>query len=492
VPARRPAGPPPSRPAAPLRPGAVVRLEVEDLAFGEDAVGRHGGYVVFVQGALPGEVIEARVTEAGRKYGRADLLRVLEPSPARVEPRCRHFGTCGGCTWQHLRYDAQARTKEDLLRRLLGARVSAAAAAAVAPIVRTEPPWGFREKVQLAVQGRPGAPRLGFYRPRTREVVDIAECPVQPPEAVAQALELKRILARRRVPPWEGPGGRPGLRHVVLRRGRATGDAHVVLVTSPGRVPGLEDAVEDIKAMAPAVSGASLNIQEGDTPMVLGEETRPLFGHRGWRERIGGAEYLVGPVSFFQTNAAAAATLAEEVLRAAEGRWRRALDLYAGVGLFAVALARRIPDVVAVEGNPHAARDGRRNAERAGLARCRWIATPVERAVADPELGRFDFVVADPPREGLAPGVLRGIVRACGARRLVLVSCDPMTLARDLAEAESLGGRVVRVLPVDMFPHTHHLESVATVDFPATTRPAPPRDPGGPRRPAGPGPGGRR
>ena len=171
--------------AAPLRAGRVLRLLCEDLAFGEDGVCRHQGYVVFVPRVLPGELVEVRIVQAGRKFARGETLKVLRPSPDRVEPRCRHFGDCGGCTWQHLRYGAQAKAKEGLLRRLLERQVSAAAAAAVAPIVATEPPWGFREKVQLAVRGKAGAPEVGFYRLRSHSVVDVEECPVQPDEAVA-------------------------------------------------------------------------------------------------------------------------------------------------------------------------------------------------------------------------------------------------------------------------------------------------------------------
>jgi 23S rRNA (uracil1939-C5)-methyltransferase len=143
----------------------------------------------------------------------------------------------------------------------------------------------------------------------------------------------------------------------------------------------------------------------------------------------------------------------------------RVLDLYAGCGLFALTLAGQVGSVTAIEANRAAAADGERSAEQNRIANCSFRTGPVERVVADPRLGRFDTVVADPPREGLGPGVLQGIVRGCRARRLVLVSCDPLTLARDLALAVGLGGRVERVLPVDMFPHTHHLESVATVLF---------------------------
>jgi len=423
---------------------------------------------VFVPRVLPGEVVEARVTAAGRKYGRAEPLRVLEPSPARVAPRCRHFGTCGGCTWQHLRYDAQARTKEDLLRRLLAHEVSAEAALAVVPIARAPEPWGFREKVQLAVSGRPGALEVGFYRLRSREVVDIQECPVQPPEAVEQVLAAKGVLDRHRVRPFDEETGRGALRNLVLRRGRATGDAHLVLVSARADPEGLEEALEELRALRPALSGASLNRNDREGPVVLGHVTRPLFGRRSWRERVGGLEFEVGPTSFFQTNARAAEVLVEEVRRAIPaGTARRILDLYAGVGLFALALARGAGSVLAVEEGLAAVRDGERNARRNGIRNCRFLRRPVETALRDDRLGEFDAAVADPPREGLSPGVLPGLVRGRGVRRLALVSCDPPTLARDLRQAVELGGRVERVLPVDMFPHTHHLEAVATVAFPA-------------------------
>jgi 23S rRNA (uracil1939-C5)-methyltransferase len=467
---RRPRPParegPVSGAASPLRLGQILRLVVEDLAFGEDAVCRHAGYVVFVPRVLPGELVEVRVTQAGRKFGRAEPIRVIRPSPDRVVPRCRHFGDCGGCTWQHLAYAAQAKRKEDLLRKLLELKVSPAAAAAVAPIAAMEEPWGFREKVQLAVQGRTGAPRVGFYRLRSHEVVDLKECPVQPPGAVAQALAVKKVLADRRIPPYDERNGRGGARHVVLRRGRATGDAHLVLVTAREDAPGLRGSEAAFARVQPPLSGGSLNVNVWESSVVLGPRTRPLFGRKAWRERVGGIRFEIGPASFFQTNALAAETLVEEVRRAVgAGPALRVLDLYAGCGLFALTLAARVGSVLAVEAHRGAAADGEGNARRNGIANVTYRTGPVERTVADPRLGRFDAVVADPPREGLGPGVLRGIVQGCRARRLVLVSCDPTTLARDLAAAEALGGKVERVLPVDMFPHTHHLESVATVAF---------------------------
>jgi len=452
---------------APLRIGQTIRLLCDDLAFGEDGVCRHGGYVVFVPRVLPGELVEARVTRAGRKFARAEPLRILRPSPDRVDPRCRHFGTCGGCTWQHLRYGAQARRKEDLLRRLLERQVSAAAARAVAPVAAMAEPWGFREKVQLAVRGPAGRPRVGFFRLRSHEIVDIEECPVQPEESVAQALAAKAVLASRRAAPYDEKTGRGAVRHLVLRRGLRTGDSHLVVVSAIEDDPGVRKAVSGFRALKPPLTGASLNLNRWESSVVLGPRTRPLFGNRTWRERVGGLTFEISPASFFQTNARAAEVLVEEVRDAVpRDPALRVIDLYAGVGLFALSLAGQVGEVVAVEGNRGAARDGEGNARLNRVGNCRYLSGPVERFVADRGLGRFGAAVADPPREGLGDGVLEGLVRGCRVRRLVLVSCDPLTLARDLARAGALGGRVVRVLPVDMFPHTHHLEAVATVDFP--------------------------
>jgi len=466
----RPRGGPRSGPvsgsAAPLRLGQVLRLLCEDLAFGEDGVCRQEGYVVFVPRILPGELAEVRITQAGRKFGRGEVVRVLRPSPDRAEPRCRHFGDCGGCTWQHLKYEAQTRRKEEMLRRLLEQRVSPAAARAIVPIVAMENPWGFREKVQLAVQGRTGDPKVGFYRLRSHSVVDIEECPVQPKESVAQALAAKKVIWQRRIPVYDERTRRGALRHLVLRRGNATGDSHLVLVTAKEDAEGLHGSEAAFGKIRPSLTGASVNINEWETSIVLGPRTRPLFGRRTWRERVGGVLFEISPSSFFQTNVRAAEALVAEVRRAVPSDpGQRVLDLYAGCGLFALTLSSQVGEVMAVEAHRGAAADGERSAELNGIRNCTFRTGPVEKQVGDPRMGRFDTVVADPPREGLGDGVLQGIVRGCRARRLVLVSCDPMTLARDLALAETLGGTVERVLPVDMFPHTHHLESVATVLF---------------------------
>jgi 23S rRNA (uracil1939-C5)-methyltransferase len=373
---------------------------------------------------------------------------------------------CGGCTWQHLRYGAQVGRKEGLLRALLRHRVGEAAAKAVVPIAAMEEPWGFREKVQLAVQGKAGAPKVGFFRLRSHDVVDVEECPVQPPEAVAQVMAAKRALKESRIAPYDEKTERGAVRHIVLRRGRATGDSHLVLVTAREDAPPLRSAFAGLRRVEPPLGGASLNVNVWTSSVVLGPRTRHLFGQRTWRERIGGIEFEIGPTTFFQTNARAAEFLVEEVRRQVpRDPAHRVLDLYAGCGLFALTLAGQVGSVLAVEAGRESAADGIRNAERNRILNCEWRTGPVERIVADPRIGRFDTVVADPPRDGMGPGVLAGIIRACRARKLVLVSCDPMTLARDLEAAQALGGVVERILPVDMFPHTHHLEAVATVTF---------------------------
>lgn len=391
------------------RPPRLVEVVIDSLAFGGDGVGRDvDGRVVFVPGAAPGDRVEARVVEEKKDFARAELARLIAPGAARVEPPCPIFrdGDCGGCQWQHVSIEAQRAAKEEIVRRALRH-----ATAAVEPIATPAPPYRWRRRARL--RWRRGV--VGYAARRSHRLVDVDACP-QMEEGLEAALvgERERLRARPEV------AGGAGELHLLLGR---RGVVHVV-----ARGGGLDER-----------SGPAID---------LGDEEAPF-----WAE-----------ADVFAQVSAPGNELLRRLVREAVGEadGGRALELHAGSGNFTRDLAAAFAEVLAVEESPAASALAARNLAARGLAeRVTWRTAPAVAAVADLGGERFDAVLVDPPRTGLEPG-LPAALAALGARRVVYVSCDPNTLARDLGAFA--GYRVTRATPVDLMPQTYHVEVVAVLD----------------------------
>jgi 23S rRNA (uracil1939-C5)-methyltransferase len=423
-----------------------------------------GGYMLFAAGVIPGEEVEVEVVNAGARHGRARLLGVLKPSPDRVAPKCRHFGTCGGCSWQHLAYPAQLRAKEALVRSALSHALGRPAP--VRPARGLSPPWGFRNKVHYTVgRNRRGETLVGHLAARSRDVVPISECPVHSERGNRVAFALRDALLRYRIPPAEGDPPRRGIaRHLLVRTGESTEEALAVLVAAREEFPGRDEVAAAMGEPSSGASGFFVNVNDREGSQILGRVTVALGGRERLLETVGGASFFVSPVSFFQTSVRAAEALLAVVLEAVGEGAGSVLDLYAGVGLFAIPLGMRGAKVVAVEENPLAVRDGIRSVKKNALSRVRFFAGRAEEHAR--RLGgerEFDAVILDPPREGASERVLGAIASQIRAPRVVYVSCDLRALGRDLKFLAGAGYRLEAVTPVDMFPHTAHVETVAVL-----------------------------
>ena len=395
------------------------------------------------------------------------------PAQEAIAPGCLHFGECGGCSAQDIPYDEQLRRKqrrcEELLRRALGSD-----APRVNPTLAPIPadghgPWGYRNKVHFAFADSNGALALGHFRRGSRSILPVRECPVHTAEGNALAFALADELRAANVPPASPDLRRGTLRHIVVRVARDTGErmATVVVRTLDRRV---------IDALANAAARASgpptsihLNLHTGADPYLFGDTTRKIAGHNRLRERIGDVWYAASPTAFFQTNLAAAEALVHLVMSAVPTGDVSVLDLYAGAGLFALSLAKRGARVIAVEENADAVADGieGRRLNHLNERRCRFIAARVEEALKRPLFPRTpDAVVLDPPRSGCERRVLQQLVTKMRPPLIVYVSCNPETLAADLNTAATAGYTLDPVQPVDMFPHTDHIEAVAILRKP--------------------------
>jgi 23S rRNA (uracil1939-C5)-methyltransferase len=433
--------------------GRLERLRIERLVFQGNGFGRMpDGRVAFVPLTAPGDDVEVRIREARHDFVQADLVRVLAASADRVAPPCRYFGTCGGCQWQHLTEAAQRAWKGEILREQLR-RVGRIREAEIAEPRAVGGSWGYRGRAQLKVVG--GArPALGFHQRETNRVVDIADCPLLDPRLNA----LLTTIRGMRHPSIHQLFER--VRELWLSVGTATGEGLVSVFAHARDRSGIRHLFHALAAVVPGLQGVTL--LEGDprqNPRVIDRH-----GSGALHEQVGPTRFQVDATAFFQVSGPAAQILTDLVLAAAglTGR-ERVLDLYCGVGTFTLPLARSARAVVGIEAHPAAAADAVANAQTAGVPGVRIVQAQAEQALAAMAgEGPWDLAVLDPPRPGCSRRLLAQLARL-RIPRLIYVSCDPSTLARDLGVLHGLGYRCERLQPVDLFPQTFHLETVAVL-----------------------------
>ena len=462
-------------PAAAVRRGVQIEVEVEDLAFGGRALARMEGFVVFVDGALPGDRVLATVYRRKRQYAEARTERILRPATTRVEPRCAHVAICGGCRAQDLDYAEQLRHKERQVEECLAhlGRVRATSR----PIIPAPATFHYRNKMEYSFGRDPdGLLTLGLHRRGYFDrTFDLERCHIATPVS-SEIVSVAREWARREaLPPYDTRRNSGLLRYLVVREGIRTGQVMVNLVATESR-PVFAALAEELRTRFPAIASIVLNLSRRKAQVATGEEEHVLFGGATIEERLGGLTFEISSNSFFQTNTEQGERLLETALEglALTGA-ERVLDVYSGTGTFTLPIAGRAREAIGVESSEAAVRDAERNAARNGIANARFYNEDAMESLRDrfglgtrapgvpfdrPEI---DAVLVDPPRAGLHAGVVSRLIHL-GARRLVYVSCNPSTLGRDLALLCESRYRLEWVRPVDMFPHTPHIECVAALE----------------------------
>jgi 23S rRNA (uracil1939-C5)-methyltransferase len=448
--------------AAPLsapRPsvGDELVLRVDSLAFGGAGVARtEHGYVVFVEGGFPEDLVRARVDDRKRSFAHARTLEVLEPGPDRVPALAAH----PGAPWQELRYERQLEVKhaqvDDALRRigrLDGFRLD--------PIVAAEETWRYRNKLEYSFGADAnGAPICGFHAPGSWDRIDpVDDCLLASERGNDARRAVLAFCREAGLEPFDRRARTGFLRNLVVREGRRTGEIQVRLVTAPGELDreGLAAAVECDGLLWTVTDARSESTAEGATELIAGSDLL--------LERIGDLELALSPGAFFQTNTETAERLYALVAEAAALHgWERVFDLYCGVGAIGLTLARRAGAVHGLELVAEAVTDARRNAARNEVANVSFAAGDVRLALRElvERAGRPDVLVVDPPRAGLSQKIVRRVIESA-PRRIVYVSCNPTTLAPNAAAFAEAGWRLECVTPVDMFPQTPHIECVAVL-----------------------------
>ncbi|MEW9701934.1 23S rRNA (uracil(1939)-C(5))-methyltransferase RlmD [Paenibacillus sp. SI8] len=508
----------------PVKIGQQYEAAIIGISHDGEGVGRVNGFTLFVGGALPGERALVRVEHLKKQYGYAELLQVLEASPDRVDPDCGIYEQCGGCQLQHLGYEAQLRVKRqqvvDNLQRIgklqvLGETVIgrgshqqvertgeseageeatrakkdvvadrtdasveteevgptvirdqenliASEGIIVHPTLGMTDPWRYRNKAQVPFGEEQGGLIGGFYAQGSHRIIDMDECLIQHESNDEVVARVKEIGTRLGIRAYREESNAGLLRHVVVKVGYRTGEIMVVLVTNGDIIPRMDEWIAGIREALPSVASICHNINVKQTNVIFGDETRVLWGSEVIYDYIGDVKFAISARSFFQVNPVQTEVLYGKALEyAALTGDEVVVDAYCGIGTISLFLAQRAGQVYGVEIVEEAIADARKNAALNGMTNVHFEAGPAE--VILPEWTRQgvrpDVVVVDPPRKGCDPALLATILEL-QPRRVVYVSCSASTLARDLRVLVDGGYGVAEVTPVDMFPHTTHIENV--------------------------------
>jgi|GEM_PF-9104 len=468
-----------------MKRGDELIMTVERYGAEGKGVARLDGFVVFVRGGVPGDVVCGRLTRVRKNFADAEIASVTTPSLHRVTPRCRYFGTCGGCVWQHLAYPAQREFKRQQVRDALE-HIGGFAGIEVQPTLGADDPYYYRNKMEFSFgvrwltreeldaaehRDREQSPlhrfALGLHIPqRFDRVLDVHECFLQSAESAAIVNAVREFAEMRELTIYSTLTHTGYLRNLVIREGRHTGDRMVNLVTSEDRPELMHEFAGMMRTRFPSVTTIVNNITTRKSQVATGDREVVLYGPGFIRERLGTRVYNISANSFFQTNTLQAERLYDTVRQMADLRpTDTVFDLYSGTGTIALHVAADAASVVGVESVPGAVADAQRNAAEQGITNCTFLLGDLKERIVDDtrlvaEHGSPTVIIADPPRAGMHPKVVTRI-KEMHSQRIVYVSCNPATQARDLKVLCADGAYTIdRVQPVDMFPHTMHVENV--------------------------------
>lgn len=449
----------------PIKLGDNIELEITGLGSSGEGVGKYEGFTVFVPGALSGEKVQAAVTLVKKSYAVGRLEQILVPSPERVEPRCPVYEQCGGCQLQHLSYQGQLACKrqqvQDALTRIGHLELEAL------PVLGAVEPWSYRNKMQFpAAVNAEGVLQIGCYAAATHSVIDTDGCLIQKEANNEVLLTVRKWMKRFGISAYDEKTGKGLVRHVMGRVGVHSGEVMAVLITAEYDIPHRRELIEWLRKYVPGLTSIVQNINKKPTNIIMGSKTRVLYGEPNIKDRLGALSFNISAQSFFQVNSEQAEKLYNKALEfAALAGTETVVDVYCGTGTISLYLARHARKVYGIEIVAPAIEDAKRNAEENDCSNAEFILG--DAAVELPRLlaggVQPDVVLVDPPRAGCEERVLAAIA-SVQPQRIIYVSCNPSTLARDLAYLEQHGYKTLVAQPVDMFPMTSHVETVCLLN----------------------------
>ena len=440
----------------------VLTVEIEDIGHDGAGIGKVDGYTLFVKDAVIGDVVEVKVMKAKKNYGYAKLLKIITPSASRVEPLCPYAKQCGGCQIQMMSYEEQLRFKENKVRNNLK-RIGGFEEIPMEPILGMKNPFYYRNKAQFPVgYDKEGNLITGFYAGRTHSIINNRRCYLGVSENELVLNQVLDWMERNHISAYEEESGKGLIRHVLIRYGFTTKEVMVCLVVNGAGIPAKEDLIEGLRTI-PGMTSITISSNTKQTNVIMGEKITLLWGQTYITDFIGNIQYQISPLSFYQVNPAQTKRLYETALEYAglsgdETVW----DLYCGIGTISLFLAQRAKQVYGVEIIPAAIEDAKRNARLNQIENAQFFVGKAEEVLPEKyekEQIYADVIVVDPPRKGCEESVLDTMVQM-EPKRIVYVSCDSATLARDLKYLCERGYEMKKVKAIDQFPQTEHVETV--------------------------------
>ncbi|WP_404457911.1 23S rRNA (uracil(1939)-C(5))-methyltransferase RlmD [Oceanobacillus kapialis] len=452
--------------AAPVKKNETITLTFEDLTHEGNGVGKVDGYPLFVPHGLPGEEATVKVVKVNKNFGFGKLLDVTTPSDQRVEPPCNVYYQCGGCQLQHMSYDLQLQMKQNQVKSVMR-KIAHLEHVPVHPTLGMEDPWRYRNKVQMPVGEHDGELITGFYRKRSHEIISEMEtCVIQDELNDRSVHAVRRIANRLGIKAYDEKADRGVLRHIMVRTGRETNETMIVLITRTDKLPHQEELIRELTETFPHVKSIVHNVNNKRTNVILGRKTTVIWGEEYIYDTIGDIKFAISAKSFYQVNPPQTKVLYDKALEYAQiGADDTVVDAYCGIGTISLFLAQQAKKVYGVEVVPEAISDAKMNAKLNGINNAEFVVGEAEKVMPwwKAQGLRPDVIVVDPPRKGCEVDFLQAMI-GMEPKRIVYVSCNPSTLARDLRILEDGGYETKEVQPVDMFPQTNHVECVTVLE----------------------------
>jgi len=446
--------------AIPVEKNRNYIVDITGLSSEGLGVARIEGFTVFVEGALPKEQAEIKIVKVLKNYAFGKLLRTLKTAACRIEPSCGVVKRCGGCQLQHMSYEAQLQYKTQQVKDALE-RIGGLNGVAVHDTIGMEDPWRYRNKAQFPV-GMDGDVMIGFYANRSHEIIDTPQCSIQDAVNDNVIQTVREFIKKYDISVYDENTGKGIIRHIVTRKGFKTGEVMVCIVINGDSLPCGKALVEMLRARTDGLKSVVVNINKKKTNVILGERNIVIFGEEAIYDYIGEFKFRISPLSFFQVNPVQTEVLYGKALEYADLKGDETVfDAYCGIGTISLFLSRKAKKVYGIEIVPQAINNAKENARLNGVKNVEFLVGESE--IVIPELYRkgikADVIVVDPPRKGCDEKLLE-VITEMSPEKVVYVSCNPATLARDLKYLSERGYEVREVQPVDMFPQTSHVECV--------------------------------
>ena len=440
----------------------LIELTIEDLGVDGEGIGKVDGMAIFVKDAVPGDRVQAKVMKMKKSYGYARLMQVLDPSPERTESRCAFARQCGGCQLQAMTYEAQLDFKAKKVWNHL-IRIGGITDLAKPEIIGMDDPWRYRNKAQFPFgTDKEGNPVTGFYAARSHNIIPCTECWLGVEENKVILEKILDHLKTYHISTYDEVSGKGLLRHVLIRKGFTTGEVMVCLILNGRTMPKLTELVDSLREV-PGMTSITINVNTKNTNVIMGTEMISVWGQDYITDYIGNIKYQISPLSFYQVNPVQTKKLYETALEYADLKGNETVwDLYCGIGTISLFLAQKAGKVYGVEIVPQAIDDARQNAKLNGIENAEFFVGKAEEVLPEKyeKEGIYaDVIVVDPPRKGCDTAALETMVKM-KPERIVYVSCDSATLARDVKWLGERGYEVKKVKACDMFPGTVHVETV--------------------------------